>query len=118
MINNNLLSLLPREIKYYILSYLYYSDYLCDYIKNINLEILNFNNNLLQKLVSEFNIKVINYCILKYYIYDKVNILKYNLNYDWYETSYEYQKSEIIRTFNEIELIDARRIYNYILNRY
>ena len=115
--NNNLLLNFPKEIKYKILSYLYFSDYKANYIQLVHYYLMNYKENIISKLRKVYQIDFIYYSILKYFLYDTNSIKKYNINYEplHYHYSSKIKKKEIYRIFNKIRIVDALRIYKFIM---
>ena len=108
---------MPKEIKNNILSYLYFPDHIIKNITYINDDIINYKTNLIYIICKQYNIDFIYYLVLKYFLNDVKNIKKFNINYDpiHYYYSSHIKKYEIYRIFSEVEIIDALRIYKFIM---
>ena len=61
------------------------------------------------------NISDINYYILKYYLYDKINYKKYNINFDVSIDDSE-KKKQIEYIFNSLTPSNVQKLYNYVIN--
>jgi len=105
---------LPSGVTDHILSYLYFSFPLSKHIESVNNSIKNYKHETFLELLDKYTIKTINYFILLFFLYDKFNSEKHNLDYDIMDTSYHSQYQNIIRLFDVLSLIEVRRLYNFI----
>tara|TARA_Y100000389_G_scaffold193439_1_gene222210 strand:- start:2617 stop:2961 length:345 start_codon:yes stop_codon:yes gene_type:complete len=112
--NKNLINKLPTEIKIKITSYLYYSYPKSKIIFIINKIINNYSYYFLKEIYNNKTISDINYYILKYYLYDKINYKKYNINFDININDNE-KKAQIDNIFKSLTPIHIQRLYNYIM---
>ena len=110
LINN-----LPSEIKIKITSYMYYSKPKSTKILIINKIINNYSRYFLNEIYNNMNISDINYYILKYYLYDKINYKKYNINFDVSIDDSE-KKKQIEYIFNSLTPSNVQKLYNYVIN--
>lgn len=115
--NKELVYHLPLDVKSHILSYLYFSYPLSKSIELVNESIKKYKMNQLYDLRLKYNVKTINYFILKYFLYDKFNSEKHNLDYDIMETSYHCHYAQMLRVFKLLTLRDVCRLYNFICRR-
>lgn len=112
--NKNLINKLPNEIKIKITSYLYYSYPKSKIIFIINKIINNYSYYFLKEIYNNKTISDINYYILKYYLYDKINYKKYNINFDTNINDIE-KKTQIDNIFKSLTPINIQKLYNYIM---
>ena len=104
---------LPSGVTDHILSYLYFSYPLSKHIKLVNNSIKNYKQDRLFELQNKYTHRTINYFILLFFLYDKFNSERYNLDYDIMEESYHSQYRNILRLFDVLSLVEVRRLYNF-----
>ena len=109
-----LIKTLPIEIKIKITSYMYYSHPKSIKIFTINKIIDNYSYYFLNEIYNNMTISDINYYILKYYLYDKINYKKYNINFD-VDIDDSEKKKQIDNIFNSLSPINIQKLYKYIM---
>ena len=105
---------LPNEVKSKIFSYLYFSDKISNKIKIVNETIKKYNISKLRYLCGNHGFLFVNYFILKYFLYDKINSERLDLDYNILSKDTAFQESELTRIFSILHPIDILRFCKYI----
>lgn len=113
---SSMMATLPYELQDKIFSYLYFSDYICLKVKQVNQTIKNYKSIYLTSLFCEYetDLTLVSYFILKYFLYDKTRCDRLELDYTMLSTPHKVQYKELSRIFTNLRLVDILRIFKYI----
>lgn len=114
MINNDKINEFPNEVKSKIFSYLYFSDKTGNSIKVVNESIKKYNIIKLRYLCGNHGVLIVNYFVLKYFLYDKINSERLDLDYNILSKDIKFQENELKRLFRSLRPLDILRFCKYI----
>ena len=114
MINNDKINEFPNEVKSKICSYLYFSDKTGNSIKVVNESIKKYNIIKLRYLCGNHGVLIVNYFVLKYFLYDKINSERLDLDYNILSKDIKFQENELKRLFRSLRPLDILRFCKYI----